>query len=219
VNAITENRSDAKAALILTHRFGAKARVVPLRVAAKADSFRIAGSAQTFRARLQINSLLTKSKEITASGWSSAENGQGGRIMALSAFDYKGFMPNDEMTAAVLGSSFSLWKTIKIHFTENYKNTSEEWKFYGKESGWTKNIKSGKRTMFWFCPMNGMFQVGFTLGEKAVAAVHSSDLSKEITSLIPDAKACVCGYGLRLDIKTVADADAVIKLIAIKDKN
>ena len=139
--------------------------------------------------------------------------------MALSAFDNKGLMPDDDMVATILGESLTLWQTIKTHFTANYKNTSEEWKFYGKESGWTKNIKSGKRTLFWFCPMNGMFQVGFTFSEKAVAAVHNSDLPKEITSLIPDAKACVCGYGLRLDIKTEADADAVIKLIAIKDKS
>ena len=139
--------------------------------------------------------------------------------MALSAFGDKGFMPDDEMTATVLGESITLWQTIKTHFTANYKNTSEEWKFYGKEAGWTKNIKSGKRTLFMFVPQSGAFQVYFTLGEKAVAVAHSSDLPKEIIALIPDAKACVCGYGLRLDIKTEADVNTVIKLIELKDKN
>ena len=139
--------------------------------------------------------------------------------MALSAFDDKGLMPNDDMTATVLGGSFSLWQTIKTHFTATYKNTSEEWKFYGKESGWTKNIKSGKRTLFMFVPMSGVFQIIFTLGEKAAEAARGSDLPKEIIELIPDAKACVCGYGLRLNIKTEADANAVIKLIELKDKN
>ena len=139
--------------------------------------------------------------------------------MALSAFGDKGLMPNDEMVTEVLGESITFWQTIKTHFTANYKNTSEEWKFYGKEAGWTKNIKSGKRTLFMFVPMSGIFQIIFTLGEKAAEAARGSDLPKEIIELIPDAKACVCGYGLRLNIKTEADAEAVIKLIAIKDKN
>ena len=139
--------------------------------------------------------------------------------MVLSAFDDKGLMPNDEMVTEVLGESITLWQTIKTHFTANYKNTSEEWKFYGKESGWTKNIKSGKRTLFMFVPMSGIFQIIFTLGEKAVEAAKGSDLPKKITSLIPDAKQCVCGFGFRLDIKTKADVNTVIKLIEIKDKN
>jgi len=139
--------------------------------------------------------------------------------MALSIFEEKAFMPNDEMVASVLSDSFALWETIKNHLLHNYKNTSEEWKFYGKESGWTKNIKSGKRTLFMFVPMNGTFQVYFTLGEKAVIAVHNSDLPKEVKELIPDAKQCVCGFGFRFNIKTESDANAVIKLVAIKDKN
>jgi len=139
--------------------------------------------------------------------------------MALSVFDDKTFMPNDDLAAKALGESYALWKTIQKHLSENYKNISEEWKFYGKESGWTKNIKSGQRTLFMFVPANGKFQTYFTLGEKAVAAAHSSDLPKEITKLIPDAKQCVCGFGFMFEVKTQNDANAVIKLIAIKDKN
>ena len=139
--------------------------------------------------------------------------------MALSAFGDKAFMPDDDMAAAVLGDSFKLWDGIKRHFAANYKNVNEEWKFYGKESGWTQNIKSGNRTLFMFVPGSGRFGVYFTLGEKAVAAAHNSDLPKEILKLIPEAKQCVCGFGFRFDIKTEADANAVLKLTAIKNKN
>jgi hypothetical protein len=139
--------------------------------------------------------------------------------MALSAFDDKASMPDDDMVVTALGDNFRLWDNIRQHLTATYGNMNEEWKFYGKGSGWTKNIKSGKRTLFMFVPMSGAFQVYFTLGEKAVAAAHSSDLPEGITKLIPDAKQCVCGSGFRFDVRTEADAGAVIKLIAIKDKN
>jgi len=139
--------------------------------------------------------------------------------MALSVFGDKALVPDDGMAATALGDSYKLWEMIKNHITTNYKNPNEEWKFYGKESGWTKNIKSGKRTLFMFVPMSGVFQVYFTLGEKAVIAVHNSDLPQEVKALIPDAKQCVCGFGFRFDVKTELDADAVIKLVAIKDKN
>ena len=138
--------------------------------------------------------------------------------MALSAFAEKAFMPEDGMVAVVLGDSYALWRAIKSHLSANYKKVNEEWKFYGKESGWTKNIKSDKRTLFMFVPMEGKFQVYFTLGEKAVIAVHNSDLPTGIKKLIPDAKQCVCGFGFRFDVETDSDVSAVIKLIAIKDK-
>ncbi|MCL2846919.1 MAG: DUF3788 domain-containing protein [Firmicutes bacterium] len=139
--------------------------------------------------------------------------------MALSIFDDKAFTPNDDMVPTVLGASHALWKAIKEHLSANYKKINEEWKFYGKESGWTKNIKSDKRTLFMFVPMRDKFQVYFTLGEKAVTAVHNSDLPKEIKDLIPDAKQCVCGFGFRFDVKSKSDANAVIKLTEIKNKN
>ncbi|MCL2850905.1 MAG: DUF3788 domain-containing protein [Firmicutes bacterium] len=64
--------------------------------------------------------------------------------MALSVFDEKAFVPNDEMASSALGNSNKLWEEIKAHLQASYKNINEEWKFYGKESGWTKNIKSKK---------------------------------------------------------------------------
>ena len=138
--------------------------------------------------------------------------------MALSVFDEKAHMPHDDMVAGFLGGSFALWEAIK-HMADNYKNINEEWKFYGKESGWTKNIKNGKRTLFMFVPMKNKFEVIFTLGAKAVAAVNDSDLPNSIKKLIPDSQACVCGFGLRFYVEKEADVDAVIKLTAIKDKN
>ncbi|MCL2847291.1 MAG: DUF3788 domain-containing protein [Firmicutes bacterium] len=139
--------------------------------------------------------------------------------MALSVFDNKQDMPTDEMAAVVMGEGNKLLEAIRMNLAANYKNVNEEWKFYGKESGWTKNIKSGKRTLFMLVPMSGKFQVYFTLGEKAVAQVHTSDLPAAVKALIPDAAQCVCGFGFRFDVELEADADSVIKLTAIKDKN
>jgi len=139
--------------------------------------------------------------------------------MALSVFDNKQEMPTDDMAAAVMGEGNKLLDAIRTHLSANYKNVNEEWKFYGKDSGWTKNIKSGKRTLFMLVPMSGKFQVYFTFGEKAVREVHASSLPQEVKALIPNTAQCVCGFGFIFDIESKADADAVIKLIEIKDKN
>ena len=138
--------------------------------------------------------------------------------MAISAFDNKSIIPDDEMVAAVLGDSFKLWESVRQHLTANYKKINESW-YFSKSGGWSKNIKSDKRSLFYFTPTQGAFQAFFFLSEKAVAVVRNSDLPKEIIGLIPEAKQCVCGFSFAFEIKTETDANALIKLIAIKDGN
>lgn len=138
--------------------------------------------------------------------------------MALSAFDDKNFMPDDEMVAKVLGDSFSYLETIRSHLAENYKNISEEWGF-NKKGGWSKNIRNGKRSLFYITPMQGAMRLFFFLSDKQVAAANNSNLPKGIIERIPETRGCVCGYAFEMDIKTAEDARAIIKLIEIKDKN
>ena len=138
--------------------------------------------------------------------------------MAISAFDNKGVVPSGDMVAAVLGDSFKLWESVMQYLTANYKKINEPW-YFSKTGGWSKNIKSDKRSLFYFTPTQGSFQAFFFLSEKAVAVVRNSDLPKKIIDLIPETKQCVCGFSFVFDIRTEADANALIKLIAIKDNN
>jgi len=56
--------------------------------------------------------------------------------MAASFFEDKATMPDDEMLAGALGKSNRLWQEIKKHLKAEHGELIEEWKFYGRKSGW-----------------------------------------------------------------------------------
>ena len=128
-------------------------------------------------------------------------------------------MPNDELLSAVLADSKLLWDGIKNHVAAMYGNMVEEWKFYGVKSGWTLAVICGKRRLVNLVPVQAGFRAVFTLSEKAAGALQSSDLSDAVKALLPDEAACVCGYGITLDVKTNDDLDPVKKLLEIKNEN
>ncbi|MCL2630390.1 MAG: DUF3788 domain-containing protein [Firmicutes bacterium] len=138
---------------------------------------------------------------------------------ALSALGEKALYPNEDALSFVLNEAYPIWQDLKAHISSAYKNVSEEWKFYGKASGWTLAVSSGKRRLFHFVPMVGYFTLCFTLGEKAVSALQNSTLPQHIKELLPTEKACMCGYDFRYDIKTQNDLSHAIKLLEIKFHN
>ena len=130
-----------------------------------------------------------------------------------SALNDKTIRPTDALLTAVLAKSKPLWDEIIKHITAAYKKPSEEWKYYGKASGWTLAVLSDKRRLINMVPKDGYFQAVFTLGEKAAAA------GRELGLPIPNDTKCVCGYGFDVDVRTMADVDIIRKMLVIKDKN
>ena len=139
--------------------------------------------------------------------------------MSLSEFDEKAIMPHDEMLTAVLADSRALWNTIISYIVETCGDISEEWKFYSKKAGWSLVVSSGKRKILYLIPQDGFFKVNFVFGEKAVAAVQISDLPESIITALLETKSYMEGRSVMFDVKTGADAQAVKKLIEIKQAN
>jgi hypothetical protein len=139
--------------------------------------------------------------------------------MSLSAFEHKEVRPDDDAVAKALGEKKALWDGVKEHIASNHKNVNEEWKFYSKDAGWTLVIKGGKRTLVYLIPLNGHFKVNFVFGENAVNAAQSAGLPAHIVKKITEARPYVEGRSFMVDVKGKEDADAVIELIGIKDRN
>ncbi|MCP4152356.1 MAG: DUF3788 family protein, partial [bacterium] len=57
--------------------------------------------------------------------------------MGLSIFDDKAKRPDDNDLTEALGETKSLWDQLKTHVIEAYPPITEDWKHYGKSSGWT----------------------------------------------------------------------------------
>jgi hypothetical protein len=139
--------------------------------------------------------------------------------MAPSVFEDKATGPDDKMLAKALGKSNRLWQDIKKHLAAEYGELIEEWKFYGRKSGWILKTLRKKRNLFFFIPLDGSFQVSFVFGEKAVAAVEKSGLPKELITELKNARKYAEGRGLRIDVKSSADIEHIKKLVEIKVNN
>ncbi|MHC4120977.1 MAG: DUF3788 domain-containing protein [Planctomycetota bacterium] len=140
--------------------------------------------------------------------------------MAASVFDDKANKPTAQKLARVLGSeSNDLWKEIKKHLKAEYGELIEDWKYYGKNYGWTLKTLRKKRNLFFFVPAEGSFKISFVFGDKAVAAVEKSDLPKSIITELKNARKYAEGRGIQIEVAGPADVENIKKLVAIKVAN
>jgi hypothetical protein len=139
--------------------------------------------------------------------------------MSMSVFEDRATMPDDKMLAGALGKSNRLWQEIKKNLKAEYGELIEEWKFYGQKYGWILKTLRKKRNLFFFNPLKGSFQVSFVFGDKAVAAVEKSDLPQELITELKNARKYAEGRGLRIDVKSSADVENIMKLVEIKVNN
>jgi hypothetical protein len=139
--------------------------------------------------------------------------------MALSVFTDKSKAPGDHDLAEALGEAKQLWDQLKTHVKETYPNIIEDWKHYGKSSGWTMKLLKKKRNLFFSYPGQGHFVVVFVFGDKAVQAVENSSLPQDIINTLKEAKKYAEGRGLQVTVKNHDDIEIVKKLITIKIEN
>jgi len=139
--------------------------------------------------------------------------------MAASVFDDKEKKPTPQRLARVLGESNGLWKEIKKHLRAEYGELTEDWKYYGKNYGWTLKTLRKKRNLFFFVPLDGAFNVSFVFGDRAVAAAEKSDLPKDLIETLKNARKYVEGRGFKIEVKGPADVENIKKLVEIKVNN
>lgn len=136
--------------------------------------------------------------------------------MVLSVFEDKALKPSRVDVAAVLGSSKALWDDIVDYIEKEYGQYTEEWKHYGKASGWTLLLKLKKRTVLYLFPQNGYFIVQFVYGEKAIEKALGSDLPEAIVASIKAAQFYVEGLSFRVEVRCSSDVKWIAKLIDVK---
>jgi hypothetical protein len=120
--------------------------------------------------------------------------------MAISAFDEKTIIPDDDMVTATLTDAALLWDELKNHVKETYPDVKEEWKYYGKAAGWTLKLLSKKRNLLFFIPMDGCFRLRFGGGEKALQQIEAANLPEEIKDAMRTATPYTEGRSFDLDI-------------------
>ena len=139
--------------------------------------------------------------------------------MATSIFEDRGTVPDEVMVTSALADTYVIWKELRNYVEDNYSSVNEEWKNYGKSSGWVLLMKIKKRTLFYMIPKDGYFSLNFVLGGKAVAAAEESPLSEEIKEKIRSATPYVEGRSVSIDISSRDLIESVKLMMAIKYKN
>jgi hypothetical protein len=136
--------------------------------------------------------------------------------MAESVFDDKSREPTLLELEEALGVTSTLLKALEQHLEDRFGVITREWRFYGKQAGWTLALAHKGRRVFHLIPRPNRFTVVITLGSRAVLACEGSDLPGQVLSAIHDAREYAEGRSIRLEIAAAEDLVAVKQLIAIK---
>jgi len=134
-------------------------------------------------------------------------------------FADRSLKPTDKMLSETLGKSYELWQAIRNALAETYGPLTEEWKFYGSNSGWTLKLLLKKRNLFFFFPSKKFFRIAFVFGDDAVRQVEHSSLPAAMIQELKNAKRYAEGRGLRLEVRKKADVNNIVTLTAIKVRN
>jgi hypothetical protein len=142
-----------------------------------------------------------------------------GDAVALSAFDDKSQEPTKPDLKGVLGRSCASWDELVAYIDAKFSPLELTWGFSGAKWGWALRLKQKKRTVLYMTPCNRHFVVGFALGEKAVRAAHALTLPSALLAAIDAAPKYAEGRGVRIEVRTKKDVDAIKRLAAVKMAN
>jgi hypothetical protein len=139
--------------------------------------------------------------------------------MSASIFNDKSAPPDEKQVAESLDKAYDLWGAFRTHLTVEYGDIHEEWKHYGKSSGWVLKSLLKKRNLFFFIPLVKSFRINFVFGDKAVAVIEKSDLPEDLKQSLREARKYMEGRGLQVEVSSMADVDLIKVLVAIKINN
>ncbi|MBZ5553090.1 MAG: DUF3788 domain-containing protein [Acidobacteriia bacterium] len=139
--------------------------------------------------------------------------------MALSAFDDKSKLPQEDQLRTTLGKAFVHWNELKKRIGARFSPLSVDWGFSSKKSGWGLRLRQEMRTVLYMTPCKGYFLASFALGERAVEASHHNDLPVSVLKVIDSATKYAEGRGVRLKVRSAEDVRNIEKLSVIKMAN
>jgi hypothetical protein len=139
--------------------------------------------------------------------------------MTPSKFTDKAVMPDDKMVQEMIAGTYALWKEFYDNIQKTYPDVNASWKHYGKTAGWSFQVKSKKRTLFYFVPVENSFDLTFILGDKAVAEAERSQLPKTVVEELLSSKHYAEGRFVTVNVTERKDIDTATLLTAIKNRN
>ncbi len=130
----------------------------------------------------------------------------------------KNVFPSDEYLQSIIGDKMIMWQKLLSYVKDNYKEITEEWRYYNDGKQWLFKMQQKKKTIFWASVLKETFRITFYFGVKAEPAIQGSTVPQKIKDDFRDARR----FGTLRPITTIVnenqDLDNIIKLIDVKVK-
>lgn len=130
----------------------------------------------------------------------------------------KNVFPSDEYLQSIIGDKMEIWQKLLSYVKDNYKDITEEWRYYNDGKQWLFKLQQKKKTIFWASILKDTFRITFYFGNKAETVIEGSMIPQKIKDDFRDARR----FGTLRPITTIVnenqDLDNIIKLIDVKVK-
>ena len=133
----------------------------------------------------------------------------------VGAFHDSTTVPSDRELAATLGPAESLWSRFATDVRASCGPLTDEWSF-SKAFGWTLRLKHPTRVLVYLTPGRSHFLASFVLGDKACNAIRAARVPAAILAMIEAAPQYAEGRGVRIQVRTKRELNAVLKIAGLK---
>lgn len=135
--------------------------------------------------------------------------------MAYGAFTDRTSRPEGTEIETALAGAAALWKDI-VTFVESSFRVSSDWKFYGKNYGWSLAFKKSGKALVSLYPDKGSFAAQVILKEDQIAEIPRELMTRELRAAIDAANPYAEGRWIFLAVVSERELQVVKKLIEIR---
>lgn len=134
--------------------------------------------------------------------------------MITNAFIGRPKQPTEAELGAALGKARGRWDRLLAALEPPCDGRA--WGSSGKKHGWSLRLLCKDRVIVYLSPGVGEFMVSFALGDRAMRAAREAGLAASVEAVLDGVKRYAEGSAVRLEVKTAADVEAVVRLAHIK---
>ena len=130
----------------------------------------------------------------------------------------KSIYPSDEYLQSIIGDKMVMLQKLLSYVKDNYKDITEEWRYYNDGKQWLFKMQRKKKTIFWATVFKETFRITFYFGNKAETVIEGSTVPQKIKDDFRNARR----FGTLRPITTIVNEnqylDNIFKLIDVKVK-
>ncbi len=136
--------------------------------------------------------------------------------MSLSLFNTGTHPPSKPQIMEALGRSYIQWIEVIQYCRDHYPPLAENWKNYGKSSGWTLMLVHKDKTIIFLFPNKSFFNVFFIVDEITLQKIKNESFPDEIMQQVASARSYQNDKSFNIQVRNAEDTEWVKKLIRIK---